>query len=198
MSIQHIILGYLYECPQSGYALKKAIADVPFFHSSANNNQIYKALLSLHEEGLVEFELQTKDRGAASKVYTLTDLGVTKLREWAASCSDVSEHVSAFHQHLAFAHTLSRTELEHLLNSYAAELEDELNTAKELQRRFNQSRQNSSDTPEAKLRNLFWDAIYGHRVKHYELERKWLQETKEKVMAFGIAKEGVTANDINL
>ena len=54
MSIRYIILGYLNTSDLTGYELKKAIAAHPFLPWSGNNNQIYKALTELEDNGYIQ------------------------------------------------------------------------------------------------------------------------------------------------
>ena len=54
MTINYTILGLLESGDRSGYDLKKVMQELDFLPWSGNNNQIYKALVFLLEEGLVE------------------------------------------------------------------------------------------------------------------------------------------------
>ena len=51
MDIQNALLSMLSVKPMTGYDLKKAMQESAYMHWSGNNNQIYKALLALQEEG---------------------------------------------------------------------------------------------------------------------------------------------------
>lgn len=190
MTIQHIILGFLQESPKSGYTLKKEIVAVPFFHSSANNNQIYTTLLQLHQAGLVDVMLQVKERGVASKLYSITSAGENELRSWVVATPEGSEYYSRFHQQLAFAHTLCTEELVALFEGYETKTKTMLAIAKELQARFARAQQASMTDTTTKRRTLLWGAIFAQRVKVYELELAWLQQTREKVLAIDTNSEG--------
>ena len=58
MSFKHVILGLLNREPLTGYDIKKIIEKTPFLYWSGNNNQIYKALAELSEEGLATSEVE--------------------------------------------------------------------------------------------------------------------------------------------
>ncbi len=193
MTIQQIILGFLHAGAKSGYILKKEIVAVPFFHSSANNNQIYKALLNLHRAGLVEVALHQKERGAASKVYSITAAGEQALKSWAATPPEGAEYYSHFHQQLAFAHTLDQAALAGLFNAYEAKTRSMLAIAQELRVRFGRSQPTTTAEPATTTRKLLWAAIYDHRVKVYELELAWLQQTQDQLFLTNSTKEGATA-----
>lgn len=190
MSIQHIILGFLKEGAKSGYMLKKEIVAVPFFHSSANNNQIYTALLHLHRAGLVDVALHVKERGAASKVYSITPAGDDALRAWVAATPEGAEYHSSFHQHLAFAHRLEQQELINLFDAYEAKTKALLAMAKELQHRFGRAQSAKPEDAKAQQRAILWEAIFEQRVSVYELEVTWLQQTRHKFLSLDTGTEG--------
>lgn len=181
MSIQQAILGFLHGGAKSGYTLKKEIVAVPFFHSSANNNQIYKALLSLHRAGLVDMAVHVKERGAASKVYSITVAGENQLRSWVSTPPEGAEYYSHFHQQLAFAHTLDQAELAALFAAYEAKTRSMLAIAQELRVRFGRAHLIATDAPAAKTRQILWEAIFDQRVQVYAQELAWLQETRDRL-----------------
>lgn len=178
MTIQQIILGFLQEGAKSGYTLKKEIVAVPFFHSTANNNQIYTALLQLHRAGLVDVALQVKERGAASKLYSITPAGERALQSWVVATPEGSAYHSHFHQQLAFAHRLSQQEIAALFAAYEAKTKTLLAIAQELQLRFGKAQQAASGDITAQRRALLWGAIFEQRRQIYELELTWLQQTR--------------------
>lgn len=192
MTIQQIILGFLHAGPKSGYTLKKAIVAVPFFHSSANNNQIYKALLTLHRAGLVEVALHVKEKGAASKVYSITAAGEEALRAAVVAPPEGTEYYSDFHQKLAFAHTLDQAALAALFAAYEAKTRSMLAIAQELRVRFSRAQPSTIADPATKTRTLLWEAIFDHRIKIYELELTWLAQTRETLFST-ISTKGATA-----
>ncbi len=61
MTIDYAILGLLSWKPLSGYDLKKLFSDSSILYWSGNNNQIYKALIQLHQDGLVSQETQLQE-----------------------------------------------------------------------------------------------------------------------------------------
>ncbi len=97
MAIKYAILGLLSWKPLSGYDLKKIMVDSAAFYWSGNNNQIYKTLVQLHEEGLVEIEVRQQENYPPRKEYTITDQGAAALRAVGAvgaGADAVSQHVS--------------------------------------------------------------------------------------------------------
>lgn len=190
MAIQQIILGFLQDGAKSGYTLKKEIVAVPFFHSTANNNQIYTALLQLHRAGLVEVALHVKEKGAASKLYSLTPAGEEALRAWVVAPPEGAEYYSYFHQQLAFAHTLHEEEITGLFAAYETKIKTALAIAQEVQLRFGKAQPANPENITAQRRALLWAAILEQGKQIYELELAWLQQTRETLFALTTNGEG--------
>lgn len=183
MSISHVILGFLNQKPMSGYTIKKQIVDAPFFHSSGNNNQIYKALLDLHHKGFAEVKVEQKDKGASSKVYSITLAGRLELQAWVSSLPQPSEFYSSFHQQLAFASVLNERQIEELFLAYEEETRTQIAAAKELHKRFVSLEANTPNPRDMSLRHHCWESILQHRVQIYELELRWLERTRQSLLA---------------
>lgn len=122
MSIKHAILGILSSAPMTGYDLKKVIADSPFMHWSGNNNQIYKALVALSDEGLVAGEAMHQDGAPSKKVYAITAAGLVELRHWTLEPPEPPELRRPFLVQLAWSWQLRQGELVALLDRYEADL----------------------------------------------------------------------------
>jgi DNA-binding PadR family transcriptional regulator len=73
------LLGMLSLCPMSGYELRQTIEDSIGNFWSESYGQIYPTLKRLAQEGFVSV---TEGERAGSKVYSLTEAGHTRLREW--------------------------------------------------------------------------------------------------------------------
>lgn len=126
MSIKYAILGLLSWKPLTGYDVKKLMENSAILYWSGNNNQIYKSLIQLHEEGLVTTEVQHQQSAPSRKLYTITDAGVSALRDWTLSTPEAPEFKKAFFIQLAWSHVLSDEETDRLLAEYEKELELQL------------------------------------------------------------------------
>jgi DNA-binding PadR family transcriptional regulator len=60
VSIKYAILGLLSSKPSTGYEMKKVFEESSVMYWSGNNNQIYKSLVELLNEGLVTSEISTR------------------------------------------------------------------------------------------------------------------------------------------
>lgn len=175
MTIQYAILGFLSWRPLSGYDLKKLIADSQAFYWSGNNNQIYKTLVQLHAEGLVESEVQQQENYPARKEYRLTERGAAALRQWVLSAPELPQFRSTFLVQLAWADLLDAAELEDLLARYEHMVEMQVLILQERERRGNL---NPARTPrEAHL----WRAIGSYFVTAYADELAWVRKLRKEL-----------------
>lgn len=179
MTIQYAILGFLSWQPLSGYDLKKLFAGSHAFHWSGNNNQIYRSLVQLHDEGLVTVEVQPQADRPPRKVYTITPRGRQALRQWLRSPPELPQLRSTFLVQLAWAGELPPEALDSLLAQYEHEVEMQLLMCREQARRGGL---NPARTPRERH---IWQMIAEHPVAAYEAELAWLRRLRQ-----GLAEQG--------
>lgn len=169
MSIQYAILGFLSWSPLSGYDLKKRFAEWEFLYWSGNNNQIYRALVELHQNGLVSQEVQHQDSLPSRKIYTITEKGLAALREWALSPPELPQLRHPLLIQLAWAQMLDSEELDTLLGAYEEEVQVKLLMLRE-------QAQRRPTTPNRPPRETaLWDKIAGRWLAFYEQEWDWVR-----------------------
>lgn len=183
MSIQYAILGYLSWQPFSGYDLKKLFTGSLSFHWSGNNNQIYRTLLQLHDEGLVTQEVQYQEDRPPRKVYTITDAGRHALRQWLLSAPELPQLRHTFLVQLAWADGLAPGELDALVARYEDEVQVQLLMCREQARRGGP---NPARTPRERY---LWQMISEHRITTYEGELAWVRRLRQGLAA---GQEGTT------
>ncbi len=169
MSIQYAILGFLSWRPATGYDLKKQFEESTFMYWSGNNNQIYKSLLALQEEGLVKNETIHQEGAPSKKVYTITMEGMEKLKSWVMTSPEAPEFRKPFLVRLAWADQLSDPELAQLLSEYESEVQLQLVTHQELKRRGIPS---PNRTPRE---TLIWNRITDNLISSYQNELDWIR-----------------------
>ncbi len=83
--VEYAILGLLNEGPLHGYALRKRVdaALAPFW--TIATSQIYSALHSIENKGLVNVEVQMQEDRPPRKVYLITARGREEFRRWCSS-----------------------------------------------------------------------------------------------------------------
>ncbi len=169
MAIKYAILGLLSWKPLSGYDVKKVMADSAAFYWSGNNNQIYKTLVQLHEEGLVEIEVRQQENYPPRKEYTITEQGAAALRAWVLAEPEPTQFRNTFLIQLAWADQLDRAELDGLLARYEHEVEMQLLMLQERERR-------GALNPARTAREaLLWQAMNGYFTTAYANELAWVR-----------------------
>ncbi|MBE9915201.1 DUF4180 domain-containing protein [Paenibacillus donghaensis] len=188
MSIQYAILGLLSWRPASGYELKKIIEESPTMHWSGNNNQIYRSLVQLLDKGYVTNEIQHQESSPSKKVYSITDQGLSRLKEWVLSEPEIPEFKNTFLIQLAWAEQLSDEELNELLSQYEDRIQTQLVYQREKIRRGVLS-------PNRNHREAFlWNKISENLLSFYQNELAWVQGIRKELNIITEIKEATTMN----
>ncbi|PKO13040.1 MAG: PadR family transcriptional regulator [Chloroflexi bacterium HGW-Chloroflexi-10] len=180
MTLEYAILGLLSWQPFSGYDLKRIFEDSPVYHWSGNNNQIYRTLVNLHNEGLVERDIQQQESLPARKVYSLTPQGHNALRHWLNSTPSLPLRKHEFLIQLGWADQLSSAELDSLLSNY----EDEVFALGLL---VQASVKNPQLHPARTMReNLLWDSIAENWSGYYQYELEWVRNLRRQLQTLEV------------
>lgn len=175
MSIKYAILGLLSWKSFTGYEMKKVFEESSVMYWSGNNNQIYKALLQLLEEGLVTGEVQHREASPSKKVYTITGDGLTELKKWVVSPPEAPEFRKPFLVRLAWADQLNNEELNELLLKYENEIKLQLLINQEKNRR-------GVNSPKRSPREAFlWDMISNNLISSLNNELDWVQGIRKEL-----------------
>jgi len=172
MTLEYAILGLLSWRPFAGYDLKKVFSASAVFYWSGNNNQIYRTLIQLHEDGLVSNEVHYQENLPPKKVYSITPKGLEALRAWLASTPEAPELRNTFLVQLAWADLLGPAELDDLLGRYAEEVR--------LQLRMQQERLRRGDPlPQRTRREAYlWAMINENVLASYQTELDWIERLR--------------------
>lgn len=175
MSIQYAVLGLLSWKPMTGYDLKKIIQESSFMHWTANNNQIYKTLIQLLEDGLATNETIHQESLPSKKIYTITDVGRKTLEQWVTSSPELPEMKKGFLIRLAWAGSLSREQLDTMLSVYEEEIRLQVMMRKEMKKRGLFSPERSG------LESFLWESINDNILASYETESIWVQHVRKEI-----------------
>lgn len=126
MSIEAAVLGMLSFGPMTGYEVKKIMERSSFLYWSGNNNQIYKALVTLHERGWVTSATHHQEGAPSKKVFTVTDRGLEELKRLSLAAPEAPEVKKPFLVQLATSWQLSGKEMQSLLDTYEQEIRGSL------------------------------------------------------------------------
>ncbi len=175
MEIQHTILGLLDIQPLSGYDLKKIMAESDLFYWSGNNNQIYRSLINLREQGLVTVETFLQESLPPRKVYSITPSGKAALREAVMAEPPLPEFRDPFLIQLSLGDVLHGDELDALLARYAEEIEIQIRMREERMKR------ESTLQVRSPREELLWTRIAGHNLARYQRELEWVNWVRQEL-----------------
>ncbi len=168
MELENAILGFLARKDMTGYELKALFAKLDFLPWSGNNNQIYTTLMALEKKGLVHKETIQQEKLPAQKRYSATESGRAQLRLAVLEPSPAPPHTGSFLMHLAWAGSLSDTELLHLMDQYQQAVEVEQKMARE------QLNRGPAIETDGKREAFLWSMIGKHRLMTLQAELDWL------------------------
>jgi PadR family transcriptional regulator, regulatory protein AphA len=174
MDLRSAILGLLSWKPSSGYDLKRIISDSDIFYWSGNNNQIYKSLIELLQEGLVTYQVQIQESLPAKKIYSITDHGLSELRQSLLEGPEIPELHKSFLIQLAWADLLSDTEILALLEKYADEIANRLRMVQ------TQTARPGYSPDRSKREKYLWMRIGENIIAAYQTELDWVRQTQQE------------------
>lgn len=179
MIIDYAILGLLSWKPLTGYDVKRVMQDSPFLYWSGNNNQIYKALMKLLENGFVTNEIQYQESAPNKKIYSITESGMAELIRWVMSEEpEAPEFKKTFLIQLSWAGRLEPEKVDELLTRYEKIMTQQLAMRKEEKRR----EKNFPNRSEQE--HFVWEMLYENFVMTCEAELRWIQQFREGLEHF--------------
>ncbi len=179
MMIDYAILGLLSWKPLTGYDVKRVMQDSPFLYWSGNNNQIYKALTKLLENGFVTNQVQYQESAPNKKIYSITESGMDALIRWVMSEEPEAPEVKkAFLIQLSWAGRLEPEKVSRLLDRYENVMTQQLAMHREEKRR----EKNFPNRSEQE--HFVWEMLYDNFVVMCEAELRWIQQFREGLEHF--------------
>lgn len=173
MSIKHVILGYLSWQPMSGYDVKKLIAKSETLPWSANNNQIYRALVQMQKDGWVVKNIENQIGSPNRHVYSITEEGKLALKKWVSGQPEAPYIKKSFLNQLMWADCLSNADIDQLLEKY-------LNVVGEKLFFIRVQADEKPGMPERSSRESYlWEMIQKNYVAQYEAELKWIRMIRQ-------------------
>ena len=162
-------------------------------HREGSSNQIYRTLVTLHEEGLVTREIEDQESGPSRKIYTITPEGELALKAWLMSPPDLPEIKNTFLTRIAWADQLTDDELDTMLATY----QEEVNLRWIMQHEF-MERESHNQPNRTAREQLLWESIHKNWIATHERELKWVEKLRAELKALSKKKPDSTKRDIKL
>jgi DNA-binding PadR family transcriptional regulator len=172
-----VILGMLSHMPMTGYDIKKRIENSVGYFWNAGFGQIYPALKKLEDEGLVSKEVELDENRPNRKVYTITESGRKKLKEWLSIPSEREKVRYEVLLKLFFGSQVSLdktiSNIEGFRSRYSKEIEELGNMEKFLKNKM----ENGVLQPERKEDHIFYylTLLFGQYI--YKAYIEWADKT---------------------
>lgn len=179
MTIDYAILGLLSWKPMTGYDIKRIIQDSPIMYWSGNNNQIYKALLKLLDDGCVTSETQYQESAPNKKVYSITEEGEASLKQWILDTEpERPELKKTFLIQLSWASELGPEEIAGLIDRYEE-------TVKQQAAMYREEKKRQVNFPNRSEKERFlWEMTYENICMTYESELRWIEQLRGGMQKF--------------
>lgn len=166
MELKHAILGMLSITPLSGYDLNRAFVGSVAHFWHADQSQIYRTLDRLAADGAIKTKVIRQSGKPDRKVHSLTPAGRGELHRWLTSPLEEEKIKEPFIARVFFAGSLSRPEIERILDERERQAKEKLQLLKALGR------------PVDDLPSALRDATLRKGVLDAEAELTWIQETR--------------------
>ena len=175
MNLQTTILALLQQQPASGYDLKRIISDSDVYYWSGNNNQIYKTLLELQQDKLVSVQVQQQESLPAKKVYSITTLGQSTLRQNLLHAPELPEMHKSFLIQLASATILTDQQILDLLEQYESEISIQLRIYQE------QTNRAEEDALQSHRAQYLWHSVMVNLIASCLTELDWVRQLQRDI-----------------
>jgi len=183
MALDHILLGYLSRGPQTGYDLKKQFDKSAAHFWPARQNQIYRTLTRLYEEGHISRQIVHQLDRPNRKIYEMTESGWEMLRSWL--CQPIDEPTWRSHVigQLFFAGAVDDASVISVLEERLLHLRDELEHYQELAKE-----EEIASSPE-EARDLFFRWLtLDHGIHTHIASIRWLEDAIARIRSKEHAK----------
>ena len=175
MNLEYTVLGFLSWKSFSGYDLKKIITGSEIHYWSGNNNQIYRTLLKLDQDGYVTKDILHQEKNPSKKIYTITNSGRKRLEQLAGTSPELPQIRNTFLIQLQWAGVLEKEELLKLICSY----EEEVIAGKQM---FEEKLKRGNLRPDrTSVEMIIWDSLDQRVLTQYEQEISWITRLKKDI-----------------
>ena len=169
----------------TGYDVKKLIADSETLPWSANNNQIYRALVQLHKDEWATKTIKNQIGAPNRHVYSITDEGIQALRKWVRSEPEPPHTKKSFLYQLMWADCLESEEMDELFEAY-------LNAVGEKLFFIRVQADEKPNMPERSPRERYlWEMIQKNLIVQYEVELNWIRQMRQELLDMEVSGQWV-------
>ncbi len=180
--LKYILLGFLNYEPMTGYDLKRSIdgSTAHFWH--AYHSQIYTTLRKMERDGLVTSIVDDRDEKLERRIYEITELGKSQLKEWLGkSLTELPPSKDSLLVRLFFSGSrdsqavLNELRFQRQLHQQQLEIYQQIQSEAKAESRVN------SNAIEIDREAKFWQMTLNFGLEYEKMYLKWLDETITKI-----------------
>ncbi len=94
--LRAFLLLFLAEGETHGYELIEKLKNIGVKYETYEFGYVYKTLRNMEKEGFLSSRWNVKEKGAAKRIYRITDKGKKNLDEWAQVLSNIKDSLNSF------------------------------------------------------------------------------------------------------
>jgi DNA-binding PadR family transcriptional regulator len=136
MSLSHAILATLSNACYSGYDISKQFAGSVGFFWYATQQQIYRELSKLEEQGYLSAEVIRQENRPDKKMLSITETGKEYLREWIIQPGKITPVKDDLLVKLFAGHLVDQSMITEELEHHHQQHQETLNTYRQIESRF--------------------------------------------------------------
>ena len=94
--LRAFLLLFLAQGEAHGYELIEKLKEMGVKYETYEFGYVYKTLRNMEKEGLLSSRWNVKEKGAAKRIYRITDAGKSNLDEWARVLGNIKDSIESF------------------------------------------------------------------------------------------------------
>ncbi len=94
--LRAFLLLFLAEGETHGYELIEKLKEIGVKYETYEFGYVYKTLRNMEKEGLLSSRWNVKEKGAAKRIYRITEKGLQSLDEWAQVLGNIRDSLNSF------------------------------------------------------------------------------------------------------
>jgi PadR family transcriptional regulator PadR len=94
--LKAFLLLFLYMGEAHGYELIERLKEMGVKYETYEVGYVYKTLRNMEKDGILESRWNVKEKGAAKRIYRITEKGKMNLENWADVLTNIRDSISNF------------------------------------------------------------------------------------------------------
>ncbi|WP_035586982.1 PadR family transcriptional regulator [Hippea jasoniae] len=94
--LRAFLLLFLAQGEAHGYELIEKLKEMGVKYETYEFGYVYKTLRNMEKEGLLSSRWNVKEKGAAKRIYRITDAGKKNLSDWARVLANIKDSIESF------------------------------------------------------------------------------------------------------